>query len=76
MNITVEIANETIMSIAEVCSVCNATLWKQVEASIVTGAIHKAYIFLTVAGVVAVTLLIFGWFLAGWHMRKAKEVIK
>ena len=73
MNVTIQIANETINQVAQICQACNMTLLEQAKNEILKELWIKA---LTIQGwtlgVIAGCFML-GWILAGWYARVVKN---
>ncbi|MHA1972800.1 MAG: hypothetical protein ACTSW1_07400 [Candidatus Hodarchaeales archaeon] len=71
MNITFEIANETIMQALQICEACNTTFLEQIKQEILNTAFYQAKLMTGVAMLVSVIMFAVGWFLAGWYKRRS-----
>lgn len=67
MNITFEIANETILAFTEVC---NMTFLEQVKTEVIREIYFHTVVTSSWLFVFAVASFIGGWLLAGWNSRR------
>ena len=65
----IEIANETIKQITQMCQVCNYTLWDKVKVEIISELNTKFRFSLFIFFFVMLLGLFLGWFYAGYYGR-------
>lgn len=68
MNITFEIANETIMGVAQIC---NESVVREITDVILVEAWKQVATWAFIKTLFATTVFALGWFGAGWWKRKA-----
>lgn len=67
MNITFEIANETILGLAQIC---NETVVREITDVILYEAWKQIATWALIKTLFATFVFALGWFAAGWHKRK------
>ena len=72
----IEIANETIKEIAQMCQACNYTFWNKIKVGIINELNIRFGFYLFILNFVMLLGLFLGWFWAGYYRREKDFFLK